>query len=89
MIRPAWIVVQQIIDQEDAHLCASDGGTGRQSSVHLTAPLPVVIFYATAIVDRDGNAVFLDDIYGEDRKLDAELQRWSARAEDGLARLLR
>jgi murein L,D-transpeptidase YcbB/YkuD len=54
--------------------------SGRQSAVPLTSPLPVVIFYSTAIVDRAGQAVFLDDVYGEDRKLDAALAQWSARA---------
>ncbi len=38
-------------------------------TVPLAAPIPVVIFYTTAIVDSEGRAFFLPDIYGHDRRL--------------------
>ncbi len=41
----------------------------RPTSVRLTRPLPVVLFYATAFVDRQGRARFFEDIYGHDARL--------------------
>jgi murein L,D-transpeptidase YcbB/YkuD len=35
-------------------------------TVSLKTPLPIVIFYLTAIVDEDGETHFFDDIYGYD-----------------------
>jgi murein L,D-transpeptidase YcbB/YkuD len=46
-------------------------GTTRR--VDLRRPLPVVIFYSTASVDRDGKAHFAADIYGRDPLLEHEL----------------
>jgi murein L,D-transpeptidase YcbB/YkuD len=40
-------------------------------TVSLKTPLPIVIFYLTAIVDEDGQTHFLDDIYG----YDADMQK--------------
>ena len=40
-------------------------------AVSLKTPLPIVIFYATALVEEDGHVHFFDDIYG----YDAEMQR--------------
>jgi murein L,D-transpeptidase YcbB/YkuD len=37
--------------------------------VPLREPVPVVLFYATALVDRDGRALFAEDIYGLDEQL--------------------
>jgi murein L,D-transpeptidase YcbB/YkuD len=51
---------------------------GRTTTVRLTAAVPVVVFYATAIVDSDGRALFLDDVYGHDRELDRALRAASA-----------
>lgn len=42
-------------------------------TVHLTAPVPVFILYGTVVIDSDGSALFFDDIYGYDRRLDALL----------------
>jgi murein L,D-transpeptidase YcbB/YkuD len=43
---------------------------GPTRHVDLARPIPVVIFYATAIVDTDGGARFTADIYGRDAKLE-------------------
>ena len=48
-------------------------GSGRNRTVALEAPLPVVVFYTTAIVDAGGRAMFLPDVYGHDRRLLAAL----------------
>ena len=46
---------------------------GRMSTAKLTHPIPVVLFYTTAIVDAQYRALFSDDIYGYDAKLEAAL----------------
>jgi murein L,D-transpeptidase YcbB/YkuD len=43
--------------------------------VALQAPIPVVVFYTTAIVDAGGRAMFLPDVYGHDRRLLAALEK--------------
>jgi murein L,D-transpeptidase YcbB/YkuD len=43
--------------------------SGVNRTVPLAAPFPVIVFYTTAIVDVDGRALFLADVYGHDRKL--------------------
>jgi murein L,D-transpeptidase YcbB/YkuD len=47
---------------------------GTTATVRLTTTVPVVVFYTTAIVDNDGRALFLADIYGHDRRLDEALR---------------
>ncbi|MGG7603366.1 L,D-transpeptidase family protein [Massilia sp. BKSP1R2A-1] len=42
---------------------------GATRTVTLAAPVPVVLFYATAIVDRHGRALFAEDIYKRDAPL--------------------
>jgi murein L,D-transpeptidase YcbB/YkuD len=46
---------------------------GKTSTATLTQPLPVVIFYTTAIVDAAGRVLFQPDIYGFDRRLEQAL----------------
>src|SRR5262245_11666863 len=47
---------------------------GTMSTAKLTRPIPVVLFYTTAIVDAKYRALFSDDIYGYDAKLEAALR---------------
>lgn len=47
---------------------------GKHSTLNLSKPIPVVIFYNTAAVDEEGKVMFFTDIYGLDRKLDALLK---------------
>ncbi len=46
---------------------------GPTRTVKLTAPLPVLIFYTTAIIDGDGKALFPDDVYRLDEALEQAL----------------
>ncbi|MDH3734239.1 MAG: L,D-transpeptidase family protein [Gemmatimonadota bacterium] len=46
---------------------------GRPSRESLQRPLPVIIFYTTALVERDGTVLFWDDIYGHDEILENAL----------------
>jgi L,D-transpeptidase YcbB len=47
--------------------------SGVNRVVALDAPIPVIVFYTTAIVTAEGRALFLADVYGHDRKLLAAL----------------
>jgi len=49
--------------------------SGKANTAKLTQPLPVVIFYTTAIVDSTGAVRFTSDIYGYDQKLEALLRQ--------------
>ena len=42
---------------------------GKTSTVRLASPVPVILSYATAVVDRGGRALFAEDIYRRDDKL--------------------
>ena len=44
-------------------------------TVSLKTPIPIVIFYATAIVAEDGQTHFFDDLYGYDQKLQQVLSQ--------------
>ncbi len=43
--------------------------------VNLATPVPVLIFYVTAVVVEDGSVHFFDDIYGHDKSLDVVLAK--------------
>jgi murein L,D-transpeptidase YcbB/YkuD len=43
--------------------------------VNLPKPIPVLILYATAAVDESGEVGFFADIYGQDAKLEQELEK--------------
>jgi murein L,D-transpeptidase YcbB/YkuD len=46
---------------------------GEQKTVSLKAPIPVVLFYTTAIADADGQAIFSPDVYRRDPMLETLL----------------
>jgi L,D-transpeptidase YcbB len=48
--------------------------SGVNRTVALPVPVPVIMFYTTAIVDREGSMRFLPDIYDQDRVLAAALR---------------
>jgi murein L,D-transpeptidase YcbB/YkuD len=54
--------------------------SGTTRTVRLARDIPVVIFYTTVIVDSQGRASFLPDLYGYDRKLEQALRLRSAGA---------
>jgi murein L,D-transpeptidase YcbB/YkuD len=56
-------------DEEKVQDAMNDGPDNK--TVSLKTPLPIVIFYLTAIADEDGHTHFFDDIYG----YDAEMQK--------------
>jgi murein L,D-transpeptidase YcbB/YkuD len=47
---------------------------GKTSTATLTQPIPVLLFYTTAIVDSSGEVLFQSDIYGYDRRLEQALR---------------
>jgi len=48
-------------------------GATSETSVRVAPPVPVVIFYTTAIARHDGTISFFDDIYGYDASLEQAL----------------
>jgi murein L,D-transpeptidase YcbB/YkuD len=52
---------------------AMDGSKPRQ--VNLAKPLPVVIFYSTAVVRADGKIAFYEDVYRHDAELEQALAK--------------
>ena len=50
---------------------------GRSTTLALAEPVRVLIAYGTTLV-KDGRIYFFDDIYGQDRVLDAALRASSA-----------
>jgi murein L,D-transpeptidase YcbB/YkuD len=62
--QPAW-TTERIRDAMAA---------GKLRTVTLTQPIPVVLFYTTAIVDSVGRDLFTSDIYGLDAKLESALR---------------
>ena len=47
--------------------------SGRRQTAQLSQPIPVVIFYSTVVVERDGSVLFPPDIYGYDPTLERAL----------------
>ena len=60
-------------DADTIHDVMNNGPDNRQ--VNLKTPLPIVIFYATAIVAEDGQPHFYDDLYGYDQSLQQVLSK--------------
>jgi murein L,D-transpeptidase YcbB/YkuD len=50
-------------------------GTDDNHQVNLKTPLPIVIFYVTAIAAEDGHTHFFEDLYGYDQKLQEVLAK--------------
>ncbi len=53
---------------------AMDSGKDNRQ-VNLTAKVPVLILYVTAVAEEDGTVHFFDDIYGHDKRLNALLAK--------------
>jgi L,D-transpeptidase YcbB len=51
---------------------------GKTRTVRLAQPIPVLIFYTTAIADHQGRVLFLEDVYRLDQALDGALRARSA-----------
>ena len=69
----AWVLATQggDWDLEKVHTAMTSGPDNH--TVSLKTPLPIVIFYATAWVQEDGQVHFFDDIYGYDAEMEKVL----------------
>ena len=70
----AWILRDQPPWTLEKVQQAMQSGPDNQQ-VNLKAPVPVLIFYITAVVEEDGSVHFFDDIYGHDKSLNAVLAK--------------
>ena len=59
---------------DDARIQAAMNGADAMR-VTLPHPVPVMILYGTAVATESGRVLFFDDLYGQDRKLEALLRR--------------
>ena len=62
-------------DWDEARIRESMGEGPASSRLSLKRALPVMVFYATAVASEDGRALFFDDLYGHDKRLEALLRR--------------
>lgn len=74
--RPLELAQFVLADQDKWNMAALEAaiGTGATRTLTLPAPVPVLLFYATAVTGRDGRALFAQDIYGQDARLIRALQ---------------
>ena len=70
----AWVLQDQPEWTPEAIHDAMESGQDNKT-VNLKKPLPVLLFYATAIVDDQGKVRFFDDIYGYDKDMEEVLQK--------------
>jgi murein L,D-transpeptidase YcbB/YkuD len=71
----AWVLATQGGDWDLAKVQAAMNSGPDNRTVSLKQPLPIVIFYATAWVEEDGDVHFFDDIYGYDAEMDRVLAK--------------
>lgn len=74
--QPALLAAFVLSDQPQWSVKAIEAAMapGPARTVRLNQPIPVVLFYATAMADRRGRAVFANDIYRRDAALIRALQ---------------
>src|SRR6476661_3523513 len=63
----AWVLQDQPAWGREAIESAMAATASRRAL--LTRPMPVVVFYTTAVAAPDGTIRFYDDVYGHDREL--------------------
>ena len=66
-----WVLRDQLAWSRDSIVAAMVSGRTRRSL--LTRPMPVILFYTTAVA-RSNEIAFFEDIYGHDRRLDEALR---------------
>ena len=73
---PTALAAFVLADQPDwtAERIAEAMDAGKMSTARLTRPIPVIIFYTTAIVDANERVLFQSDIYDYDEKLEKALK---------------
>ncbi len=71
----AWVLATQGGDWDLAKVQAAMNSGQDNRTVSLKTPLPIVIFYATAWVEEDGQVHFFDDIYGYDAEMEKVLEK--------------
>jgi murein L,D-transpeptidase YcbB/YkuD len=67
----AWVLQRQGGDWDLTKVQQAMTSGPDNKTVSLKAPIPIVIFYVTGLVEDDGHVHFFDDIYG----YDAEMQK--------------
>ena len=72
-----WVLAQSETggdwDADKVHQTMTSGADNHQ--VNLKKPLPVVIFYLTAVAEEDGQVHFFEDLYGYDAQMQKVLEK--------------
>jgi murein L,D-transpeptidase YcbB/YkuD len=68
----AWVLRDQPAWSRDSVNAAMAAKPTRRAL--LTRPMPVILFYTTAVAEPGRGVAFYDDIYGHDRRLDEALR---------------
>jgi murein L,D-transpeptidase YcbB/YkuD len=71
-------VLRGVPGWDRARILQALAATGPPQRVDLPRPIPVLIFYTTAVSDTEGRIAFFEDIYGHDRPLESALTWASA-----------
>lgn len=78
-----WVLRDMPEWTEEKIRAAMDGDETRE--VRLKQPIPVLIFYSTAVVLEGGDVHFFDDVYGLDADLERAVAQRTARPSSGIA----
>jgi L,D-transpeptidase YcbB len=81
-VRIAQFVLEEQPDWSEKRIRDAMGRT-RTQTVQLAKPVPVLIFYSTAVVEDDGQVRFLPDVYGYDKPTDSALRTASQSPRSG------
>jgi murein L,D-transpeptidase YcbB/YkuD len=68
----AWVLRDQPAWTRDSVNAAMAATPTRRAL--LTRPMPVILFYTTAVAEPGRGVAFYEDIYGHDRRLDEALR---------------
>src|SRR6185312_13478700 len=71
----AWVLAPQTEWTAEKITDAMNNDQKNNRTVLLKQPLPVVVFYLTAVPDEDGTTHFFDDIYSYDKQLEQILDK--------------
>jgi len=71
----AWALAGNQQDWTLEKVRAAMQGQSDNVQVNLLKPIPVLILYATAVVDPNGTIYFFEDLYGHDRELEKVLAK--------------
>jgi len=71
----ARFVLEEETGWDEARILAAMREDASPRTLRVRTPIPVLVFYTTAVAEEDGRMFFLPDLYGHDAALDAALRQ--------------